>query len=288
MPLIHRAIQGLFKLLFGDFSGVQVFLYPMTLFCWIDGLSFSFVVTGLLTIQRHFFPLFIFLLLFLYIAFLIIKNHSITLSDGQPHSTEEKRLFGRMVINVHLVLFVTLICFGILYVLATFLSYYYHLRIPLKIIYPNVLRLFGILLIFYYGTLNYWMQPYRRRGISVAHAQRLIKRNYDTHALPFALYVLFLGLFMILGCYVYNYLVLNLIFPATLAFGFSPQLLLVPVTTIPALLYDVFIMGAAFMLSNLLFAPLSLLISHYASIFHPHNLRNYAQKKTPPKQTQSQ
>lgn len=288
MPLIHRALHLVFRLLFGDYTGVQVFLYPMTLFCWIDGLSFSFVITGLLTIQRHFFPLFIFILLFMYIAFLIIKNHSNILSDEHPNSPEEKRIFGRMVINVHLVLFVTLICFGILYVLATFLSYYYHIRIPLKLIYPEAFRFFSIMLILYFGTLNYWMQAYRKRNISLNHAQRLVRRDIKARPLPYALYAVFLCLFMVLGSYVYSYLVLNLIFPITLAFGFSPQLLLIPVTNIPALLYDVLILGAAFMLSNLLFSPLSLLISHYASIFHPYNLRNYAQKKKPAEKTQSE
>ena len=130
MKLVHNAIRIIFKLLFGDFNGVQVFLYPLTLFVWIDDLSFSFVVTGLLTVYKHYFPLFIFLLVLLYVFFLILKSHSVYLYNYPDSSLQEKRFFRNSVINIHLGLLFVVIG-GVLYMLATF-QYYCHIQDTLR------------------------------------------------------------------------------------------------------------------------------------------------------------
>jgi len=280
MRIFHATTRFLFRLLFGGYNGVQAFLYPLTLFAWIDGLSFSFVITGLLTVHKHFFPLSLFLLLFLYIAFLILKNHNFGFHIARHEPSQEKLIFRKVVIDIHKVLFIVLICGIVLYVLAAFLRNYYSISMPLKVIYQYTLREFGVMMVLYYGTLNHWITPYLKRGMSFDHALRQVRRDVRVHFAPFLFYVLFLFAAVLLGTWLFDFLVLNLFFPFLYATPLSPQLLLLPLNNFGALFYDVFMIGVAFLLSNLFFSPFSLIISHYAELLHPLNLKKrYAQNK---------
>ncbi len=267
---MHHLIHGTFRLLFGDFNGVQVFLYPMTLFWCIDSNSFLYSVTGLLTTYRHFFPLSLFLLLFLYIVFLVIKNYSSIIGDEKPVSSAGKRSFNMMVIDLHKILLVALAIIGLVYILAAFFKYYYDIRIPLKMIYPYIFRGFSIFLILYYLLKNIWTKPFREAGLTMERAFIRTRREYREHPEPYAMHAIVVGLMVVLGAFVYNLLILNLIYPLISATGISPNLYLTPPSSIPALLYDIFILGVAFMISNLLFSPMVMLISHFIKPLHPH------------------
>lgn len=267
---MHYLINGTFRLLFGEFNGVQVFLYPMTIFWCIDSNSFLYSVTGLLTTYKHFFPLTLFLLLFIYILFLVIKNYSAIIGDEKPVSAGEKRSFFMMVIDLHKILLVALAVIGLLYVLAAFLRYYYDIRVPLKTIYPYIFRGFSIFLILYYLLKNTWTKPFRKAGLTMERAFIKTRREYRQYPEPYAMHAVISGLMVVLGAFVYNLLVLNLVYPLISTTGISPNLYLTQPASIPALLYDIFILGVAFMISNLLFSPIVMLISHFIMAFHPH------------------
>jgi len=280
MKLVHNAIRIIFKLLFGDFNGVQMFLYPLTLFVWIDDLSFSFVVTGLLTVYKHYFPLFIFLLVLLNVFFLILKSHSVYLYNYPDSSPQEKRHFRKAVIDIHLGLLFVVIGSGVLYMLAAFFNYYYHIRIPLKAIYPYSFRLISALMIILLACLHYLMLPHRKAGASITRSHRNLIVGIRRQPWSYLLYSVVLCVSAVLASFIFDYLVGQWIFPILLAFNLSPELIMLPVNGFPALLYDVAILGAAFMLSNLLFSPLALLIGNIADKLHPYNLKTHATQKS--------
>ncbi len=294
MTAVQNIIRFIFKLLFGSFNGIQVFLFPLTLFWWIDSSSFWYAVTGLVTIKRHYFPLTIFLLLLFYIAFLILKNHSYIVGKDSLWNNPDRGDFFDAVIDIHATLMITLICFGLLYVFAAFMRYYYGITVHLRVIYPFAFRAFSILLILYYVVFYSWLKPYRIRNLSIKRARRLLQCYWRNHPLGFVSYVLNLVLIIIACSVVYHFLVKNLLLPClptqislkvkipllplSLSTQISLRLFLMPLNNIYALLYDIFVFAVAFMLSNLLFSPFMAIFRHLADKIHPDTLRHHAQK----------
>ncbi|MBW6513925.1 MAG: hypothetical protein K0B87_04110 [Candidatus Syntrophosphaera sp.] len=270
MRKIQRVINGIFRLLFGEFNGVQVFLYPMTLFWWMDSYDFYYAMTGLLTKQRHLFPLSIFLLLLLYVLFLIIKNSSAILKENGRNTETEKRSLYAMVINLHKILLIAVLAVGLVYVLAAFLKYYYAIHIPLKMFFPYIFRGFSVFLIIFYTLINTWTKPFRLGGLSMNRSIVRVRRQYRQHPELYGMHALVLVMMIVIGSFIYNLMVLNLFYPVVGAIGFSPDLFMTVPSSIPALLYDIFILGVAFMLSNLLFSPIVMIISFYSDKLHPH------------------
>lgn len=269
MISLHKAIHSIFKFLFGDFNGVQVFLYPWTLLWWVRSESLLYSVTGLLTIHKHFFPLAIFCLLFLYMMFLIVKNSSAILKDGAASSAADRRSFWKMVIELHRILLLTVMGAVIIFALASFLRYYYNIRVPLKAIYPIIIQAYSVVLILFYTLKNVWTEPYRNRGDNMDKAYLKVGRQFRKDPKAFLLHASVLISMIFVGCFIYNLLIMNLLFMLVERFGIAPKLEMLAPTTIWALLYDIFVMAAAFMLSNLLFSPIVTLVNHFSGRFKP-------------------
>ncbi|HOZ00872.1 MAG TPA: hypothetical protein PLG20_03590 [Candidatus Syntrophosphaera sp.] len=269
MNTLHRVIHSLFKLLFGEFNGVQVFFYPLTLFWWIDSDSFLLAVTGLLTNQRHYFPLCLFLLVIVYLAFLIVKNSSAIFKESELPSHAARRSFNNMVVEVHKILLITIVTAALIYAVAAFLHYYYNIRVPLKTIYPLLYQLFSVALILWYTLKNKWTKPLREAGKSMERAYRLVRRDLALRPREYLLHGLTLILMVMIGSYIYNLIVVYLLFPFFASKEAGLKVILLEPATLPALLYDVFIFAVAFMLSNLLFSPFVRLITHFSDKLNP-------------------
>ncbi|HNT52843.1 MAG TPA: hypothetical protein PKH19_05520 [Candidatus Syntrophosphaera sp.] len=269
MNMIHKLIQSIFDLLFGDFNGIQVLIYPMTLFWWIDSDSFLLAITSLLTNQRQLFPVGIFFLLLLFLLFLIIKNSSSIFSNNKTTLSAEKRSFGLMVIEVHKLLLIMVIAAVLLFVLASFLRYYYGISVSLKTIYPVMFRLFGIVFILFYSLKNCWTQSYREQGKSMERSALLVLRDFSRQQQEYLAHALALVVLTLVGSFIYNLIILNLLLPLFVEDGRGLQLMLLPPTGIWSLLYDVGVFGIAFLLSNLLFSPLVRVIVHITNRLSP-------------------
>lgn len=278
MNSLRQMIQQMFYLLFGDFNGIQVFLYPMTLFWWIDSDSFLLAVTGLLTNQRHMFPLSLFLLLVLFMAFITVKVYSST-SGSQGGSAAEQRAFRGILIDLHKVILIALVAASLIYLLASFLNYYYGIQLPLKKLYPLLFRASSIFLVFYLGLRNIWTQPYRGQGNSSSRACRSVRWNMTHDPLGHLAHALAVLMLAILASFLFNQVVLNLLFPLLEAGGIRPKLMLLRPVGIFALLYDVFVFGVAFLLSNLLFSPLGKLLSRLALLLAPKLIHNVSKDR---------
>jgi hypothetical protein len=269
MKKIRSIIRKIFRLFFGDFSGAQVFLYPMTLFWWIERESLVRAITSLLSKQRYQIPLFIFFNLFLFIGFLIVKNSSSILNEDKPNTRVQKRSFFAMVIEVHKTLLLTLIGICLIYVVGVFIKTYYAITIPVGKIYPLVLQGFCLFLILYYTIKNYWTLPYREDGASWDKSNRILKREFKQKPWNF-ISLGFTSLFLILaGCYVFNLITMGLLYTLIDYGNILPKLVLLEPVGIASLLYDVLILGVAFFLSNVLFSPVVIVVSHINRWFHP-------------------
>jgi hypothetical protein len=253
---LHKILIRLLKLLFGDFNGVQVFLYPMTLFYWIDTDSFLWASTGLFTSQKYFFPLVVFLLAFIYVAFLVVKNHSALYSDLRPHPAAEKRSFNLTVIGLHKLLLIILFAAGMIYLVAAFLNHFYGIALPLKVIYLVLARLVCVLLILGYAIRNSWTRPFRERGLDLTRALALVRREYHERQGRYLLHAVAYVLLAVIFSAFYNLIVLNVFYLLFSIVGVSPNLYLAVTNGFPALFYDILVICVAVMLSNLLFSPL--------------------------------
>lgn len=266
---LHKILIRIFSLLFGDFNGVQIFLYPMTLFYWIDTDSFLLASTGLFTSQKYYFPVLVFLLAFLYVAFLVIKNYSALYSDQRPHPQAESSSFYQTVIGLHKLLLVLMFAAGLIYLVAAFLKHYYGISLPLQAIYLSLARLVSVLLILGYALRNSWTRPYRERGLDLARAEVLLRRDYRLRQGRYLLHALAYVLMAVIVSAFYNLIVLNVFYLIFSVAGVSPNLYLAGVFSLPALFYDIFVLGVALMLSNLLFSPLVALGVGMADRIHP-------------------
>ncbi len=270
---LHKILIRIFSLLFGDFNGVQIFLYPMTLFYWIDTDSFLYASTGLLTSQKYFFPLVVFLLSFIYVAFLVIKNHSAIYSDERPHPAAEKDTFNHTVIGLHKLLLVIMFSVGMIYLVAAFLDHFYGIVLPLKVIYLSLARLVCVLLILGYAIRNSWTRPYRERGLELKRVYVLVRKDYSDHPGRYLLHGTAYFLLAIIFSAFYNLIVLNVFYLLFSLIGVSPNLYLAITTGFPALFYDILVLCVALMLSNLLFSPLVKLGARMAEKLHPHHFQ---------------
>jgi hypothetical protein len=270
MNKLQKFLVQIFSLFFGDFNGVQVFLYPMTLFCWVDTNSFLYAATGLLTTQKHFFPLAVFLLIFVFVIFLILKNVSGIFDAIYPLQEGDKSIFWQTVINLHKFLLIIIIAAALLYVVSVFLKYYYDIRVPLKSIYPIAIRFLGILLLLLYGLRFIWTKPFRENEFDMQEACGKLRNDYKAHRNLYAVHALFYILMVLVGAFIYNILVLDVLYRIFAWLNCSPNLYFTPPANILALLYNIFIIVIALLLSNLLFSPLVKAITHIAEKLHPH------------------
>lgn len=266
----HKILLRIFSLLFGDFNGVQIFLYPMTLFFWIDTDSFLYASTGLLTTHKYFFPLVVFLLIFIYVAFLVAQNYSALFSDQHPHPLAEKTSFNLTVIGLHRLLLLIMFSVGLIYLVSAFLSHFYGITLPLKLIYLSLARLASVLLILGYALRNSWTRPYREGGMDLMRAAAMVRRDYRGHQGKFWLHGAAYVLLTVIFSAFYNLIILNVFYLIFSRIGISPNLYLTWFNGFPALFYDIFVLFIALLLSNLLFSPLVKLAVHLADKLHPH------------------
>ncbi len=76
--------EGIFKIFFGAWNGIQVFVYPTLILYMLDSVSWFTGFSNLLTIKQYHLPLSLFLLILFYMGFLIVKFYSFSLERRDP------------------------------------------------------------------------------------------------------------------------------------------------------------------------------------------------------------
>ncbi len=270
MTTLRKILIRIFRLLFGDFNGVQIFLYPMSLFYWMETESFLVATSGLMTSQRFYIPLVVFLLVLILMGVLAMKNYCALFGAQHPHPEAEKASFIQTVIGMHKLLLLILGGFALIFLVTSLLNHFYGLSLPLQTINLTLARLLSAILILGYSLMNSWTQPFREQGMDLRKALAEFRRDYgqkQTHYLLHgALYVMLAVFFSAIHYLVFVrgvYLVLAVL-------GVDPNLYLAVPKGLITLLYDIFVLFVAMLISNLLFAPLVQLAVYLAGKFHPH------------------
>lgn len=259
-------------LVFGSFNGVQVFLYPGLLLIWIESFSLVEVVSSLLTNQVHYIPICMFLILFIYMMFILLKNHSYLMN---PIATRQHdaHLFREFAIDIHVKLMIVIISFMLMFVLVSFLKYFYGILLPIKRIFSMAVQILGTSLIMYYYVLHTWLQPLRSKGYSFNGSKLRVQVYARKHPVLFVRFTVFLIAVMVLASRIYTIVLPNFILPTLGIFSdivdVHPHLSFYPLTSNLAVVYNVFILAAAFVVSNLFFIPLILPLRWLVRSLHP-------------------
>jgi len=285
MNRISMMLRGLLKAMFSEYNGIQVFMYPGTIFYWLSSTGILVALSSLLSARIHYLPLTFWGVLLIYVAFIMIKIYTILFKGphfASPHLISE---YWDSVIRLHIRLFVVLIAVMVFFVFAEFMSYFYGIKIPLKHGIMIFFRLFTVILIIAYYIPAMWLKPYRERGYGRRRSEQYffawMKRNplatVKYSGMLFLILLAAVRLYVLLIPYVYN----PLIYAVNDFLIINLQLELAPINHLWSVFYDLFILSAAFMLSNLCFYPIMMLAQALANALHPikPGKVNYAQSQ---------
>ncbi len=260
-----------------EFNGIQVFLYPMTLLYWISSASILLPFTSLLSMSIHYLPLTFFGVLLIYVCFMVLKIYTCVFPG--PHSHHPKLLdeFYELVIQLHLVLFVTIIVLMVYYILSRFLGYFYRIDLPLKQGVMFFFRAFTVLLILYYYLKSMWLKPLRARRYSQKRSLLLTIGWINRNPWAAVKYTVMMSVVVFAAVKLYLIAIAYFITPVLSGIrhllGLKLDIELIPISGIFSVLANLFMLAAAFMLSNLLFYPIIVLSQKLNNSMHPMKIK---------------
>ena len=261
----------------GQYNGIQVFLYPVTLLYWISSASILLPFTTLLSLRMHYLPLTFFGVLLIYVCFMILKIYTFVFPG--PRSGHPKLLgeFYDKVIQLHLVLFVTVLVLMVYYILARFLGYFYRIDLPLKQGVMFFFRALTVLLILYYYLKSMWLKPMRDRRYSQKRSTLLALGWANRNPWAALKYTVMMIVVVFAAVKLYLIVIAYFITPVLSGIrhllGLKLDIELIPISGIGSVLANLFMLAAAFMLSNLLFYPIIVLSQKLNNSMHPMKIK---------------
>lgn len=265
-----RSFSGL---LFGSFNSIQIFLYPGLLLYWLESTSLVYSLSDLVTSRLHYVPLIIFLLVFVYMILILLKNEYYLrrVPDGMKHAIPGE--FTRFVVDIHAKLLILIIVFMVLYVLSVFFKYFYGISVPLKAILSYGLRMLGMLLIMYYYVLHSWIAPWRKRGHGYSACRIRLLAFIKTNPGHFIRFTVFMIALAFLFAKFYTLMLQYIYMPVLAIMGamldIHPHISLHAFSSISATVYNLLMVVLAVLLSNLFFIPLIWLAGKMLDRLHP-------------------
>ncbi|HOH46373.1 MAG TPA: hypothetical protein PLX59_00915 [Candidatus Cloacimonadota bacterium] len=276
------------KVLFGSWNGIQIFFFPMLIFYWFDSTSLVEWFSGLLNTQVHQLPLTLFLLVFLYVGFLFFKFYSYI--SINPESKGLNRDLMRYTLDIHKGLFLILFVAIMIFVLGSFLSYFYGIKLPIRRIYASLFQYISLTLIMFYYIQSVWTAPFRRRGYSIDRSINyviLFGRRTPWTLLIFTGVII---LVVICSTLLYRLVVFNgislIIEYLNTIVPDGVLLQMISARNSGEVLLNVVNILIAFLISNLLFAPFTMLGEMLINHIHPIKLKVRNAQENP--QTQNQ
>lgn len=246
---------------------MQAILYPMTLIFWMNIESFEKAGIVLFTSHKYFFPLLIFLLVFIFMAFMVLKNFSELSDPRQKNSKAQNSSIARTIISLHKALLVVMFAVGLIYLVYAFLNHYYGISLPLSTIYIGLAKYVAVGLILIYALRNAWTHPYRENGLDIRRALVKVRSDFQAQPRPFLLHAFSFIIMALLASAIHSRIVMSVI---DFFIGRSSlSLHLANATGMLSLVYDVFLIFVALILSNLVFSPLVLLVNSLSSKIVP-------------------
>lgn len=240
-----------------------------------DKATFSEWVIGLVSHQRYFLPLFFYLLFLVFVIFILLKasvqwfqHDNIKSRIGKPSLVRD--ILQPLTVNLHYGLFIILFSLVIIFVLKLGFEFVYRANLPYFSLFLLIVRLSMIFSILYVYNLLDVAIPLIKRGHSYERAQNYfylkLIRNW-THSLPVIAIQLFLIIISILLFkniirYLEEFNSVGLFSPIgrPLLLSFSEGKSVFQIVT------NIGLIGLGFLVSNLLYGPLMLLLKKVFSL----------------------
>ncbi|MCD8479244.1 MAG: hypothetical protein LRZ88_02785 [Candidatus Cloacimonetes bacterium] len=283
MTKASSLLRGFLKAMFSDYNGIQVFLYPGTIFYWISNASIVLALSTLLSVRLHYLPL---------SFFGRLSDLYLLHNDEDIHhlfrATSGKPAFGLRVLGCCYPLAHQILCGAVgrddFFVFTEFMSYFYGIKIPLKHGIMLFFRLFTILLIIAYYIPAMWLKPYRKRRYGKKRSELLCYAWIIKNPLQAVKYSGMLFLVMLAAVRAYVIVIAYAYDPLLYALndflGVNLHVELLPITKLWTVVYNLFMLAVAFMLSNLCFFPIIKLAQLLADALHPIKLGQVSHAKS--------
>gem|GEM_PF-533937 len=259
--------------LFGKYLGAQVFIAPITLFYLIKSDSLLAAGTSLISLNIHLFPLLVFLIMAWYVIFMIIKLKLLIKGSGSDY------LDSIIQLNVSLLALVLIAL--IIYALATFMAYFYGIRETMKHAMYFLFKFYTALMIIYQYLYNDFLKPLSKPHYSRIRTERIFLAWARNRKMLLLRYTLLMFLVILAATRLYQLIIQYALIPflegvKTYA-GMDIRITLSSFIGIGDVLYNVLLCILAFLISNLLFYPLVLVIEYLIHKYLPFEmlLRNY-------------
>jgi len=269
MHSVRQIARVLLGVLFGDFSGIQVFLAPITLLYVIQSQSILSSLTNLFTLRLHYFPLVIYLIFIAFVLFMIAK-----LWQMEPRGRGQ--LIDRIV-ELNLSVLTLVIIALMYYALSAFFAYFYGIKGTLKPGLAIIFKLFTTLIIIYHYMLHVWLEPYKKRGYGWDRSMRACKAWLRWHKYSFARFSILIVALIILSVRLYQLAIGYMIIPCFEGlkdvWNIDIRLGLLPFNSISEVYINSALLLVALLLSNLIFYPLVFTVTLVLHHLNPINLK---------------
>jgi len=251
--------------LFGKYLGIQVFIAPITMFYLIESDSIMMAGTSLLGFRIHFFPLFIFLVMLSFMAFMLIKLKLL------HRGTRDDYLEAVIELNISMLALVIIAL--IVYAVAGFLAYFYGIKETLKHSMYMLFKIYTAVLILHHYLLSVWLAPFYPKHYGRKRAKKLFKAWARKHKMMLVRYSVLLILIVFASTRIYLILIHYVFVPVFTGIatytGFDLRLSLFRFFALKDIFLNVAVCLIAFMGSNLLFSPVVWIIEYLINRFIP-------------------
>lgn len=267
--------EGIIKIFFGAWNGIQVFVYPTLILYMLDSVSLVYWFSNLLTIKQYHLPLSLFLLILFYMGFLIVKFYSFSLERRDPDLRRKDLV--RFLLELHKGLLLILFVAIMIFVLSSFLSYFYQIQVPQKRIYAHLFQYISLTLMMFYYIQSVWTKPFKNRRISYSRCidyMIIFARKNIATVLKFTGFIA-LVIFSSVKLYhlMFTYAVNPAVSFVSSALGIDLRLKLIDAGSSIDIFYNVMMIVISFFISNLLFYPIVALGQYLINRFHPIKLK---------------
>ncbi len=274
MKIIKKIINEFLKACCGEWNGLQIFLIPTTLFYLLDGFSVARWVSEILTMQVQFFPLVLFVAALFVVLFAIGKQYTFYIKPELAISSKvRKELMYEFVFGIHKIILIVLMAFMIGYVLSSFLRYFYNVKMVTRNTYAVVVHILCVFMVFYQYTMNLWLSHFLKRGYHPDRAMTYLEVYMKRNKIAFIRYTLTMVIVMSFSVYLYRILITQLVAPIIellfVTTNISLKFSVIPVTSSFGHISNVCVILVAFIVANLLFAPIMNLLNALMKRLHP-------------------
>jgi hypothetical protein len=251
----------------GEYTGLQVFLAPITLFYLIETDSLLSAATSLLSFRIHYFPLLAFSIILAFVLFMMLKMRLI--------HQESKTDYIDNVIELNISVMALVIIALITYAVSSFLSYFYGINGTIKTAMYLLFKLYTSLIImssFMYGVM---LAPFHKRNYGRKRAVQALKAWSRKNKLLLLRYSLVWVLIIIAATRFYQLLIQLVYDPAISIINdfwhIDIRLHLYSFKHVDDIFVNLFVCLLAFLISNLLFYPIIYIFNWLANKFIPYD-----------------